>query len=209
MYRRISRLYLDERDGHCDAKGRHRRESKNKKQETKRFSTFAVYRLRHSETKKNIAWFENQVLAEHVRKSQSTIYLKSHGCVHGLQNEMSLINFSTMFCKPCSLSRNRSLRDAKSARHMFVWFAKHCLAEHCLSFRGDADECKKQFCFVFRICLAFFWLSSVAALRHNNRSVHASQCETQCLYWPYIVEYAVSRYIINPLMFIVVYRHNN
>ena len=36
----------------CFDKGRHRRESKNKKQETKRFSTFAVYRLRHSETKK-------------------------------------------------------------------------------------------------------------------------------------------------------------
>ena len=35
-----------------DLKGRHRRESKNKKQETKRFSTFAVYRLRHSETKR-------------------------------------------------------------------------------------------------------------------------------------------------------------
>ena len=34
-------------------KGRRKRESK--KQETKRFSTFAVYRLRHSETKKNIA----------------------------------------------------------------------------------------------------------------------------------------------------------
>ena len=28
---------------------------KNKKQETKRFSTFAVSRLRHSETKKNIS----------------------------------------------------------------------------------------------------------------------------------------------------------
>ena len=55
-----------------------------------------------------------------------------------------------------ALSRNSSLRDAKPARHLFVWFAKHCLAEHCLSFRGDADECKKQFCFVFRICLAFF-----------------------------------------------------
>ena len=55
-----------------------------------------------------------------------------------------------------ALSRNRSLRDAKPARHIFVWFAKHCLAEHCLSFRGDADECEKQFCFVFRICLAFF-----------------------------------------------------
>ena len=56
----------------------------------------------------------------------------------------------------CALSRNMSLRDAKPARHLFVWFAKHCLAEHCLSFRGDADECEKQFCFVFRICLAFF-----------------------------------------------------
>ena len=37
------------------AKGRHKRESKNKNQETKRFSTFTVSRLRHSETKKNIA----------------------------------------------------------------------------------------------------------------------------------------------------------
>ena len=55
-----------------------------------------------------------------------------------------------------ALSRNRSLRDAKPTRHLFVWFAKHCLAEHCLSFRGDADECEKQFCFVFHICLAFF-----------------------------------------------------
>ena len=55
-----------------------------------------------------------------------------------------------------ALFRNRSLRDAKPARHLFVWFAKHCLAEHCLSFRGDADECEKQFCFVFCICLAFF-----------------------------------------------------
>ena len=55
-----------------------------------------------------------------------------------------------------ALSRNRSLRDAKLARHLFVWFAKDCLAEHCLSFRGDADECEKQFCFVFRICLVFF-----------------------------------------------------
>ena len=55
-----------------------------------------------------------------------------------------------------ALSRNRSLRDAKPARHLFVWFAKHCLAEHCLSFRVDAHECEKQFCFVFRICLAVF-----------------------------------------------------
>ena len=131
-----------------------KQETKNKKQNGLAHSRFIVCVT--PKQKKNIAWFENQVLAEHVRKSQSTIYLKSHGCVHGFQNEVSLINFSTMFCKPCSLSRNRSLRDAKSARHMFVWFAKHCLAEHCSLFRGDADECQKQFCFVFRICLAFF-----------------------------------------------------
>ena len=49
----------------------------------------------------------------------------------------------------------RSLRDAKPAGHLVVWFTKHCLAEHCLSFRGDSNECEKQFCFVFRICLAF------------------------------------------------------
>ena len=50
---------------------------------------------------------------------------------------------------------------------------------------------------------------SFVTLRHNNRSVHASQCETHCLYWPCMVEYTVSRYITNPLMFIVIYRHNN
>ena len=131
-----------------------KQETRNKKQNGLAHTRFIVCVT--PKQKKNIAWFENQVLAEHVRKSQSTIYLKSHGCVHGFQNEVSLINFSTMFCKPCSLSRNRSLPDAKSARHIFVWFAKHCLAEHCLLFRGDADECQKQFCFVFCICLAFF-----------------------------------------------------
>ena len=80
-------------------KGRHKRESKNKKQETKRFSTFAVSRLRHSEKKKKTLLDSRiKFLAKHVWNSQSTIYLKSHGCVHGLQNEMSLINVSMMFC---------------------------------------------------------------------------------------------------------------
>ena len=37
------------------SEARRKRESKNKKQETKGFSTFAVYRLCHAETKKNIA----------------------------------------------------------------------------------------------------------------------------------------------------------
>ena len=140
--------------GHLRAATDESRKKRNKKQNGLAHSRFIVCVT--PKQKKNIAWFENQVLAEHVRKSQSTIYLKSHGCEHGFQNEVSLINFSTMFCKPCSLSRNRSHRDAKSARHMFVWFAKHCLAEHCLLFRGDADECQKQFCFVFRICFLFF-----------------------------------------------------
>ena len=74
------------------------RVKKNKKQETKRFSTFAVYRLRHSETRKTLLDSRIMFLAKHVWNSQSIIYLKSHGCVHGLPNEMSLINFSTMFC---------------------------------------------------------------------------------------------------------------
>ena len=69
---------------------------------------------------------------------------------------MSLINVSMMFCLLCVLSQNSSLRDAKPAGHLFVWFAKHCLAKHCLSFWGDADECEKQFRFVLCICVACF-----------------------------------------------------
>ena len=76
---------------------------------------------------------------------------------HGLYN---------MFCLLCALSWNSSLRDAKPAGYMFVWFAKHSLAKHCLSFLGDADECEKQFCFVFRICLAFFDVRLRWALVH-------------------------------------------
>ena len=83
-----------------------------------------------------------------------------------------------------ALSRNRSLRDAKPARHLFVWFAKHCLAEHCLSFRGDTDECEKQFCFVFRICLAFFdsrlWrpLGAVHNYQHFHKLTKGSLFQT-------------------------------
>ena len=74
--------------------------TRNKKQETKRFSTFAVSRLRHSETKKQTLLDSRiKFLAKHVWNSQSTIYLKSHGCVHGLQNEMSLV-------KMCSCVRD-------------------------------------------------------------------------------------------------------
>ena len=36
------------------SKARRKRESKNTKQETKRFSIFAVYRLRHSEAKETL-----------------------------------------------------------------------------------------------------------------------------------------------------------
>ena len=67
-----------------------------KEQGTKRFSTSADYRLRHSETKKHCfakCCFVNQTVldsrhmfsAEHVRNSQSTVYLKSHGFVHDFQ----------------------------------------------------------------------------------------------------------------------------
>ena len=47
-------------------KGRHKRESKNKNQETKRFSTFTVSRLRHSETKKTLLDSRIKFSAKHV-----------------------------------------------------------------------------------------------------------------------------------------------
>ena len=40
--------------------------TRNKKQETKRFSTFAVSRLRHSETKKTLLDSRIKFLAKHV-----------------------------------------------------------------------------------------------------------------------------------------------
>ena len=89
-----------------------------------------------------------------------------------LSTYVSLINVSTMFCLPCALSRNSSrnssLREAKPAGHLFVWFAKHRWAKNCLSFRGHADECEKQFRFVFRICLAFFDVRSRFADWHMH-----------------------------------------
>ena len=86
---------------------------------------------------------------EHVRNKDQCLCFS-------LSTKVLLINVSTMFCLLCALSQNSSLRDAKPAGHLFVWFSKHCLAKDFLSFRGDADECEKQFHFVFCICLAFF-----------------------------------------------------
>ena len=42
--------------------------------------------------------------------------------------------------------------------------------KHCLSFRGDAYECEKQFRLVVRICLAFvFFLTSVCVGLYRPR----------------------------------------
>ena len=67
--------------------------TRNKKQNCLAHSRFIV-----CVTPKQRKTFLDLFLVEHVQNSQSTIYLKSHGCVHGFQNEVSLINFSTMFC---------------------------------------------------------------------------------------------------------------
>ena len=174
--------------------------TRNKKHETKRSSTCAVYRLRHYETKKNVS--RNVVLGikqclirepcfhRNMCETKTNVYVSLY------RQTVWLIIVSTMFCLPCALSRNSSLRDAKPAGHLFVWFAKHCL-----SFRGDADECEKQFRFVFRICLAFltsvcaglyglFRLDATASIwRRNTRRVgfrtHVSQSEhlhrTRCV----------------------------
>ena len=86
-----------------------RQKTRNKKHETKRFSTYirGLSSASLQNKKKCFAkrCFANQTVldsinmfsAEHVRNSQSTIYAKSHGCVHGFQHEVSLINVSTMF----------------------------------------------------------------------------------------------------------------
>ena len=68
---------------------------KNTKQETKRFSTFAVYRLRHSETKIKHCLIRESHFSGTCAKQPIN---NSHGCVQGFQNEVSLINVSTMFC---------------------------------------------------------------------------------------------------------------
>ena len=115
---------------HLKPSANERQKTQNKKHETKQFSLSAVYRLCHCETKEHCfaKRFGNQTVfdsrnmfsSEHVRNSQSTIYIKSHGRVHGRIHEVSLINASTMFCLPCALARNSSLRDAKLAGYLFV-----------------------------------------------------------------------------------------
>ena len=71
-------------------KGRRKRESKNKKQNGLAHLRFLVCVT--PKQKKTLLDSRIKFLAKHVWNSQSTIYLKSHGCVHGFQNEMSLIN---------------------------------------------------------------------------------------------------------------------
>ena len=130
--------------------------TRNKNQETKRLSTFAIPRLRHSETKKKHCLIRESSFQRNMCETANQQSISSHMVVYmACKMRCRWLTFRRCFVNR-ALSLNRSLRDAKPARHLFVWFAKHCLAEHCLSFRGDADECEKQFCFVFRICLAFF-----------------------------------------------------
>ena len=42
---------------------------------------------------------------------------------------------------------------------MFVWFAKHCLAEHCLSFRVTQTSVKNSWFFRVSHLFRVFWLS--------------------------------------------------
>ena len=65
---------------------------------------------------------------------------------------------------------------------------------------------RKPTCFVIHWCGTSHWNPQppifMSCVLQRNPSTH-------CLYWLYIVEYTVSRYVTNPLMFIIVYRHNN
>ena len=127
--------------------------TRNENQETKWFSTSMVYRLRHCETKsivsRNVVSGIKQCLIRETCFHRNMCKTKTNVSLY--RKKVSLINVPMMFCLRCALSQNSSLRDAKPAEYLFVWFAKHCLAKHCLSFRVDAGECEKQFRFVFRI----------------------------------------------------------
>ena len=91
---------------------------KNHEHETKRFSTFEIYRLRHSETNKKVLDSRIMFSAEHVQNSQSTIYLKSHGCVHGYQHEVSLIK--GLFRPDASARNDGVIHNALDLEHMLV-----------------------------------------------------------------------------------------
>ena len=70
--------------------GNESQKTRNKKQNGLAHSRFIVYVT--PKQKKTFLDSRIMFLAENVQNSQSTIYLQSHGCVHGLQNEMSLFD---------------------------------------------------------------------------------------------------------------------
>ena len=82
-----------------------KRESKNKKQETPNKTVWHIRGLSsvslRNKKRKTLLDSRIMFLAEHVRNTQSTIYLKSHGCVHGLHNDVSLCAIHKYFTSRC------------------------------------------------------------------------------------------------------------
>ena len=77
-----------------------RKKTRNKKKETKRFSTPAVYRLRHSETKNIVSRIIQCLIQEtcfqrNMCETANQQSISSHMVVYMASN---MINISTMFC---------------------------------------------------------------------------------------------------------------
>ena len=89
------------------------KKTRHKKHEKKRFSTPAVYRLRHSETKNIVSRNVQVVLGIKTVFDSRNMFSSEHAYVpnkdqclcFSLSTKTSLINVSTMFCLPCALSR--------------------------------------------------------------------------------------------------------
>ena len=159
----------------------HQRESKNKKQESrnKRFSTFAVSRLRHSETKKKHCLIRESSFQRNMCETANQQSISSHMVVYmACKMRCRWLTFRRCFVNR-ALSRNRSLRDAKPARYLFVWFVKTLFSGTLFIVSGWRRRVWKTVLFRVSHLFSVFWLSFVAALiLHRFSYVHLNQEKT-------------------------------
>ena len=96
------------------------KKTRNKKHETKRLSTFAVSRLRHSETKKKHCLIRESCFQRNMCETANQQSISSHMVVYMVSKmRCRWLTFRRCFVNR-ALSRKRSLLDAKPARHLFV-----------------------------------------------------------------------------------------
>ena len=99
--------------------------------------------------------------------SQSTIYLKSHGCVHSLQSEMSLINF-----RRCFVSRVRYPEighfEMQNRLDTYLFDSQNTVSGTLFFVSGWRRRVWKTVLFRVSHLFSVFWLSFVAALSEQK-----------------------------------------